>query len=359
MTQIKISVIIPVYNVEQYVRQCLESVIGQTIDHSLLECIIVNDCSQDKSMDIVNEIVGKYKLEGEGMSISILNHEQNRGLSASRNTGMRHATGEFIYFVDSDDYLYPDALKTLMDYHQSMPEADLIIGNNHNEYLMANCYDIDKAITIVNMDYLFRGERKKIQVWNNFIRHSILTENSIEFVDGIYFEDTIFNYQLYPLLKTAIIIPEVTYFYRKNPNGILLATRNEKVAKTIRDYLFIFRFFVEHLQGLVYVGRSIATIDIAIKGFDFFKNNIQRIEHPEISRNQYDVLCKQLLSKHLKNGRIFLLILSLMLVSPFNQLTKYRWFRHNYNKITQLFGLLALGWDKFLNLSSSNNNRLL
>ena len=353
-----VSIIIPIYNVEKYVAECLNSVISQTYDHSKIECIIINDCTPDRSMDIVNEIVGKYKSEGGGMSITVLSHKQNRGLSASRNTGMKEATGEFIYFVDSDDYLHADALKTLMDYHLSMPEADLIIGNNYNEYLMSNCYDIDKAKTIVKMDYLYKGNRKKIQVWNNLIKHSLLTENSIEFVDGIYFEDTIFNYQLYPLVKTAIIIPEVTYFYRKNPNGIILATRNEKVAKTIKDYLYIFRFFIEHLQDPVYVGRSIATIDIAINCFDFFKNNIQRIEHPDIFQKQYDVLCKQLLSKHLKNGRIFSLIVSLMLVSPFNQLTKYSWFRHNYNKITQVFGLLAIGWDKVLNLSLSNKNRL-
>ncbi|MGN0282380.1 MAG: glycosyltransferase family 2 protein [Prevotella sp.] len=301
--QPKISIIIPIYNVEKYVRECLESVINQTIDHSLVECIVVNDCTPDNSIKIVNGVVDEYRNGGGQMSITILNHDVNRGLSASRNTGMRHANGEFVFFIDSDDYLFPDALKTLMDYHLSMPEVDLIIGNNHNEYLMTKCYDIDKARTIVNMNYLFMGNCKKLQTWNNLIRRSLLTENGIEFVDGILFEDNVFNYQLYPLVKTAIIIPEVTYFYRKNPNGIILATRKEKVEKSVRDYLLIFKFFIEHLQGSLYVGKSIATIDLAIKGFDFFKNNIQRIEQPDIAKNQYYSLCRQLLSKHLKKRK--------------------------------------------------------
>ncbi|MGN0220526.1 MAG: glycosyltransferase family 2 protein [Prevotella sp.] len=349
----KISVIIPIYNVEKYVAECLNSVISQTYDHSKIECIIVNDCTPDRSMDVVRDVVDNYKNGGGEMTITVLNHDVNRGLSASRNTGMRRANGEFVFFVDSDDYLFPDALKTLMDYHLNVPEADMIIGNNHDEFRATDCYNTDKAKTICNMDALYTGNTKKITAWNSLIRHSLLLKNGIEFVEGIYFEDNVFSYQLFPLVKTAVIIPEVTYFYRKNPNGIILATRKEKAEKTVRDYLYIFNLFVEQLQGTVYVGRSIATIDLGILLYDFFRNNVQRIEHPDIAMKQYDALCKKLLSKHLKNGRIFLFTMSLMLVSPFNRLTKYRWFRRNYDRITQIFWLLAVVWDKVLNLTSS------
>ena len=189
----KVSIIIPVYNVEQYVRQCLESVIGQTIDHSLLECIVVNDCTPDRSMDIVNEVVGKYKSEGGVMSITVLNHEQNRGLSASRNTGMKEATGEFIYFVDSDDYLYPDSLKILLNYHQQEPEADLIMGNHYDELNATKHHKIDNAETIRYKNLLFIGKTKKISAWNSLVRRKLLVDNNIEFIEGIYFEDNVFN----------------------------------------------------------------------------------------------------------------------------------------------------------------------
>ncbi|MDO5130378.1 MAG: glycosyltransferase family 2 protein, partial [Prevotellaceae bacterium] len=80
-----ISIIIPIYNVEKYVAECINSVISQTYDHSKIECIIVDDCTPDHSMDIVNEIIGKY--DGE-MTLNIIRHEQNQGLSAARNTGI-------------------------------------------------------------------------------------------------------------------------------------------------------------------------------------------------------------------------------------------------------------------------------
>ena len=198
------------------------------------------------------------------MSISILNHEQNRGLSASRNTGMKQATGEFVYFVDSDDYLYPDSLKILMSYHQREPEADVIIGNFYDESQDRHCYRFAKAKTIRDMNNLYIGNTKKTTVWNSLIRHSILVENNIEFVEGIYFEDNLFSFQIYPLMKKVVIAPEETYFYRKNPEGIMLTIRKEKIAKTIKDYLFIFAYFINHLSGVGYVGRRSATRDIGL-----------------------------------------------------------------------------------------------
>ena len=107
-----ISIIIPIYNVEKYVAECLNSVISQTYDHSKIECIIVNDCTPDKSMDIVNKIIGKYSGE---MTFITHRHKENKGLSSARNTGISIATGEFLYFLDSDDYIYPNSIELLME----------------------------------------------------------------------------------------------------------------------------------------------------------------------------------------------------------------------------------------------------
>ena len=86
-----ISIIIPIYNVEDYVAECLNSVISQTYDHSKIECIIVDDCTPDKSMDVVNKIIGVYNGE---MNFITRRHKENQGLSAARNTGISIATGE-------------------------------------------------------------------------------------------------------------------------------------------------------------------------------------------------------------------------------------------------------------------------
>lgn len=96
----KVSIIIPVYNVSKYIKRCLKSVLGQTWKD--LEIILVDDCTPDDSMDIVRGIL---ETSSRSDIVTILKHEKNRGLSAARNTGIRQATGNYLYFLDSDDYL--------------------------------------------------------------------------------------------------------------------------------------------------------------------------------------------------------------------------------------------------------------
>lgn len=101
MTYHKISIIVPIYNVEKYIKSCIDSIIQQ--DYPNIECIFVNDCTQDKSMIIVNNCLNKYK---GSIEFKIINHENNLGLSAARNTGVKRSTGDYLYFLDSDDELY-------------------------------------------------------------------------------------------------------------------------------------------------------------------------------------------------------------------------------------------------------------
>ena len=350
MTQTKISIIIPVYNVEQYVRQCLESVISQTIDHSLLECIIVNDCTPDKSMDIVSEIVDKYK-KGDGlMHFILLDHEKNKGLSASRNTGMRKATGEFIYFLDSDDYLYPDSLKVLMNYHQQEPEADLIMGNHYDDLNTTNYYKIKNVKIIRNKNLLYFGKTKKISAWNSLVSRKVLVDNNIEFVDGIYFEDNVFNYQLIPVIKCAVVAPETTYFYRKNAKGIMLAAPKEKVEKVVNDYRLILTLFLENLNCNCYVGKSIAILDKSMVLKDIINHNVNILYNLDCVNKQLKALRKRVVLSHLSHARFFLLILSMLMFPPFNGLTKFRWFRHHYETIVLAFARCAIYWDKVLSV---------
>ena len=98
---ISVSIIIPVYNVEQYIESCLLSVINQNYKGDI-ECVIVNDCTPDQSMVVVHKILSDY--DGN-ILFKIVDHKENRGLSASRNSGVRVATGDYLYFLDSDDIL--------------------------------------------------------------------------------------------------------------------------------------------------------------------------------------------------------------------------------------------------------------
>ena len=104
----KISVLIPVYNVENYVERCITSVLNQTMQEGV-EVIIVNDCTPDRSMEIIRETLCVH-LKKNGMTVRIVEHKINRGLAAVRNTAMNYATGDYIIHIDSDDYIEPDLL---------------------------------------------------------------------------------------------------------------------------------------------------------------------------------------------------------------------------------------------------------
>ena len=104
-----ISIIIPVYNVEQYIEECLLSVANQTMTEGI-ECIIVDDCGPDNSAAIAKRFVDSY--QGD-IRFTFIQRENNGGLSAARNTGIEAATGEYIYFLDSDDFIVPECIKTL------------------------------------------------------------------------------------------------------------------------------------------------------------------------------------------------------------------------------------------------------
>lgn len=331
----EVSIIIPVYNVEKYVAECLNSVISQTYDHSKIECIIVDDCTLDRSMDIVNDIIGQYKGD---ISFIIHRHEKNKGLSASRNTGMKCATGERLYFVDSDDYLYPDSLKYLMEIQNKYPDADFVIGNWYWYDENKEClnYKIDCVKQIPNMNKLLWGDLRKGTAWNFIVRRSLLIDNNICFFEGIYFEDNLFGYQLFPLGEKAILIPEVTYFYRRNQNGIMLSDRNEKVDKVVHDYLLILSHFVKDLDGKAHFGKSIATISLSMYLLDYVFQHRLLISNYEESKHTFHNIRKQYTLFQLKRMRIFLFLLSFILYKPFNILVLFKWFRCNIDKIVSI-----------------------
>ena len=120
----KISIVVPVYNVEAYIEDCLKSVAAQTYKGEI-ECIIINDCTPDNSCAVIEHFVKEYN---GPIEFKLLHHTVNRGLSAARNTGIDVATGDYIYFLDSDDEITPDCLE-----HLAAPLAenayDFVIGN--------------------------------------------------------------------------------------------------------------------------------------------------------------------------------------------------------------------------------------
>ena len=119
-----LSIIIPVYNVAPYIANCLRSVMEQSYDDSM-ECIVVDDCGKDDSIAIAERLINEY--EGS-IFFEIVHHDQNRGLSASRNTGLTHAKGEYIFFLDSDDEITEDCIEKMMAVVMKDPAVELVQG---------------------------------------------------------------------------------------------------------------------------------------------------------------------------------------------------------------------------------------
>lgn len=339
-----VSIIIPVYNVEKFVAECLNSVISQTYDHSKIECIIVNDCTPDNSMNIVNEIVSNY--QGD-MSFIICNHEHNQGLSASRNTGMNIAIGNYMYFMDSDDYIYPNAIELLMKAYYENPDAEIISGNTYDEFHGYNIFNVSDKRIIENMNYLYMGDTKLINAVNYLINRQFIKRIGIKFKRGIYFEDLLWNHQVLSYASKVVIIPNITYFYRKNTNSIMHQSKTKKLNKGVFDHILILKSFVRELNKPFYVGKSVNILFLYINSYDIVDSKYDLIEKSNHILRQMKTIRGYFMLSHLKNQRYVLAIMTLMLYSPFIHFKKYGWYRHNFNRIIESFWRLAIVFDRF------------
>ena len=119
----KVSIIIPVYNVSDYIERCIRSVMEQT--YQIIECILVDDCSPDDSITKAESLIRQY---GGSVEFVILRHDKNIGLSGARNTGINHSTGDYLYFLDSDDEITPICIESLMKVARENPTSDIVQG---------------------------------------------------------------------------------------------------------------------------------------------------------------------------------------------------------------------------------------
>lgn len=218
MKKIKISVIIPIYNVEQYLSQYLDSIINQT--YTNLEIILINDGSTDNSEKICNQ----YKLLDPRI---IVIHKTNGGLSDARNTGIKIATGDYISFVDADDFIDKN-MYTILFQKINTTNAD-IIWYNHYNYQSSN--EISKSsIFVQEKQYLLPKDNYKFQYdllnkyhligycWNKLYKKSIF--NSILFPYNRKCEDGFILISLLNKSENIICIPNFLYYYRNTPNSL-------------------------------------------------------------------------------------------------------------------------------------------
>ena len=218
MNNPKITIIVPVYNVEQYVRECFDSIAAQTYKGEL-ECIFVDDCGQDKSVEVLEKLMVDYQ---GNIVFCLVHHEQNKGLSGARNTGIKHATGEYLYFLDSDDTITPDCIERLGALVMRYPGVDVVQGStmSHlNQWLMLDLsyqeHSADKRWIQRNWPAFFKT------AWNKLVSRKLILENHLFFAEGLIHEDDIWNFLLVKSVSSIAFSFDVTYCYRENQTGIM------------------------------------------------------------------------------------------------------------------------------------------
>lgn len=250
-----LSVIIPVYNVETYIEDCLLSVINQSY-HDSVECLLVDDCGTDNSMAIVNHIVDNYQ---GTIVFRILHHEKNKGLSAARNTGIEAAQGDWLFFLDSDDWLLPNCFSSLLRLTEKYLDCDVVVSSMESDNVwvakesLINRTDIpeftEDALWIMK-GLLSRPILFPLSAWNKLYRRSFIENNNLRFLEGYIREDEIWSFHWSKYAHKVAFNKSDTYHYRINPNGIV------KTNKDYRSFQYRMKIIAHYLNNLTQFGND-------------------------------------------------------------------------------------------------------
>lgn len=256
MPECQLSIIVPVYNTEKYIDRCMKSLVNQSLNN--IEIIIINDGSTDNSNNIIQNYLG-YN------NVKYINYKTNYGLGHSRNVGISNATGKYITFVDSDDWVDLDLYKIMCNAIEK-DESDIAICGVKNEwdnqisttirhnYIYPNIINSDQALDLLcknNDNNYFISP----VVWNKIYTRELLINNNFTFIDNSYWEDDIFSFNTFAKANKISLVPKVYYHYYH---------RNDSIMNTISK---------KHIDDLIYA-------------FSILKNSIHQ-ENLPVKINQY------------------------------------------------------------------------
>lgn len=236
----KVSIIIPVYNSAMYLKQCLNSLINQTLTD--LEIICINDGSTDNSAEILNEYAQKD-------SRIIVITQENSGLGATRNNGLEQAKGEYIGFVDSDDWIDENYYEKLYNAAKENSADIAICGfkreKKEKSKIILSYQDI-KLYTNTQEKFNICDMPKSNYVWNKIYKRERVLDSGITFETGVYYEDVIYSPRIIYFLGELVTVPDTYYHYRKNPNSVVCMGSKKKTEDKIYAEKQLSKFLIEH-----------------------------------------------------------------------------------------------------------------
>lgn len=287
MGKITLSIIIPVYGVEKYIRKCINSIVSQMTD--VCELIVVDDCTPDHSIEICRSIISGY----EEKKIRIIHREKNGGLSAARNTGIEHATGKYCWFIDSDDYILDGAIQRVLnvldrnfvdllffDHIRIKEDGTTIPTATSISEMIELCSDKDKLRVMGK--YLLNTWG--FEVWRKIFSLDLIKKNNIYFEPNkeIFAEDICFLLYYITFCKKIKIVPEKNYCYLIRNDSIM----GQKTSKLIE---------------MVNLSKKQANYSHRIENFDYFFFVMPRLFEIELTpfTSNTAIVCMDLPDKSL------------------------------------------------------------
>ena len=247
MIKPKISIVIPVYNVADFIEDCLRSVAAQTYGGQI-ECLLIDDCGKDNSMELAKKFIAEYN----GPIIwRTVRHLANGGQSAARNTGMKELSGDYVYFLDSDDEISPNCIEQLTSPLSEAP-YDVVMGNycaNPSGSFPIVARPDTEVLHGMEMLSAYNRQRLYVMPWNKLYSMDYLRRNKLSFLEKVYLEDCMWSFQLYSTAESLRFVDQPTYIYRVREGSTMTAM---EVKRKVGYMLTIAKEMVEfsHCHGI-------------------------------------------------------------------------------------------------------------
>lgn len=332
-----LSIIIPIYKVEKYIGRCLETVILQENANTSIECILVNDCTPDNSMDIISQKLKNYNGK---INFVIKNLPMNSGISVARNEGLAIAKGEYLMFIDSDDRLQSDAITYFIEGLTKMASdksMDVVLGNTFicKNHEAAMSFDNNNPFVIDNSEGegLRRLMKRELYhtAWNKLIRRDFLMEYHLLFENGIIDEDLLWSYQVFLHARYILVMPKVTYIYEDNP-GSIVNTTSQKLALTINSRIITCKKILSSPPSVKYIDYYMYVFFVLTRAINLYESNSSSLSY---LKDDLYALRDGFLREVRQSGYYLAYLFFLTSVTPFYYITNFRLFRRYYDRIVK------------------------
>ena len=270
----KVTIIVPVYNVSAYIERCWESLVKQT--YKEIEILFVDDCGTDESVEKLQKLIDTHP----DIYCKILHHDHNRGLSAARNTGLMAATGDYVYFLDSDDDITEDCIERLVAPVMN-DEIDIVVGKYrvvggeaHSPLLL------DSGVLSSSKDVLasYAAGKWYVMAWNKLCRRDFLIDNKLFFREGLIHEDVLWTFQVACKAQSLYVCNDVTYNY--NVRGASIMT-SMTIERDLRVYLDVFDAIVDFVRS--------EQRELGVEEYRIIEGKKSGIIYSLLHNNEYDL----------------------------------------------------------------------